>query len=501
MPEIFTSSTVKRSSPYILFFFLSLILYLPSVFFRDMFPPDEVRSLFIAKNLKTFHDFLFPPYAGEIYFQKPPLYLWILHFLSKAPFKNILLLPIIFNVFIASFIASTNYLFLKEDESWAKLSSLILLVLPIFYGLSVIVRMDLFFLFFIYLGFYFFSQGLKKESAFYLLFSSILGFLSVFTKGGLGIIFLFVLELGWTFLNRRGFLKALTVNLGSLFLVGLWLFSFSLLEPNYLRTMLFEQTLHRGFSASTHIGGFFYYLPFLVILFFPWSFFGWGYFFVRGPSSLKEKFFIFWLIAGFLILSIIQTKLPIYLLLLSIPFAGLSAKFILLPRAGLFKKWIFWSTVVLMAIFSLGAYFYFLVHNKEILPECAGWGLVLVLGALIFSLRGDFQRKIRVLFIFWALLLESINFLYMPYASKIQGLQRIATTLKKFKRDFKKVYVTEETLLGLSLYNLSRPVIFTQEVPSEGSFFILISKYNKNVPSEFKFISEVRKYRLYYKDG
>jgi len=342
MQEIYTLLK-RKNNPYILFFLLSILLYMPSSFFRFPFMPDEVRNLYIAKNISNFYEFFIPKYIDEYYFEKPPFYFWILKIFLKIKF-NYLILPIFLNSISSFVIASLNYSFFKKyNEEEAFLSSIIILTTGLFYGLNLIVRMDILFITFIFLSFISFLKG-------NIILSSVFTFLATFTKGPLGLFILVVNIFFAIFLkDKKIFLKSLLVLFLSLFLVFLWLFIFSKIEPRYFTIMFFRQTVSRALNPFNHREPFYFYILWFFPAFFPWSFLLIRYFLNLKSNNLTilEKVYIFWFLGGFILLSFIKSKLFIYLLILIIPFSGLVSKFIISKKINIKNFLIIWIFILI----------------------------------------------------------------------------------------------------------------------------------------------------------
>ncbi|MFH1318936.1 MAG: glycosyltransferase family 39 protein, partial [Candidatus Omnitrophota bacterium] len=314
---------LRLRKPYLLLFLLCLSLYLPASFLRSPIPPDEIRSIHIAQNMDTFKTLLIPTYLNQTYYDKPPLYFWALKGLLSISKFNYLFFPTLFNIFISWIILSVNFAFFKKQglEKTGLYSSLFLATAVIFYGMSVLLRMDIFFLCFIFLSIFYFWKNRTEERIFYLMLSVLFGFLAVFTKGALGIIFPLFVQVVMSVLARdkKSLGKAIGVNFCVVAVCGLWIFSFSRIDPQYFGKMVIDQTFSRGFGQSRHaflrLRSIFFYLPFLFLLFLPWSFFSIVYFFKikRKKLDFWEKVYLWWFWGGFIILSLLRSKMEMYL--------------------------------------------------------------------------------------------------------------------------------------------------------------------------------------------
>ncbi|RKY34714.1 MAG: hypothetical protein DRP69_03880 [Candidatus Duberdicusella sinuisediminis] len=416
MPETSTLFTKRKINPYLLFFLLCFFLYLPSVFFRSPLPPDEVRFLSIAKNIHNWKDFFFLKYLGSFYYDKPPLYFWFLKLFSLFNLTNSLFLPVLFNCFFSWGILSLNYFFFKKEgqPQIGLISSLILATTSIFYAMNVIVRMDILFLFFTLLSIYSFLFYLSSEKKFYLWIASLASFLAVFTKGALGIIFPFFLSISLSVIlkSKEILKKSFLTYLFSFFLVLFWLISFSQIDKDYFREMFYKQTLLRGIGETGHSRNFFYYFLYLIPLFLPYTILSLTCFSLK-LESVWEKLFLIWFIGGVFILSLISSKLSIYLLILSPSLSALLAKSLLESNKERLKKVLFNITGLFFVILWFSAYFYF-KFKKEFIPPVSFILLLVFLVVIFLMVRKKSWACFKVLFISWILVIYLSTFFFLP---------------------------------------------------------------------------------------
>jgi 4-amino-4-deoxy-L-arabinose transferase-like glycosyltransferase len=176
-----------RYLPYV--FFIAL---LPAMIFRDFSPANELRYLSIADEaIRQGHIFAFTNH-GELYADKPPLYLWII-MLGKMIFgKHQMWFLALF-----SFVPAIGIL--RVMDRWVqdifppkvRLTSCIMLMsCGMFLCLSVFLRMDMLMCMFITLALYSFWQTYTSADT-----ASKVGisfpvfiFLAIFTKGPIGIL-------------------------------------------------------------------------------------------------------------------------------------------------------------------------------------------------------------------------------------------------------------------------------------------------------------------------
>ena len=480
---------------------LACVLYLPSSFFRDLFLPDEARNVSIAENIHFPDNFLVPSYHGHAYYQKPPFYFWMIHPFAKAGKKA---LPFIIglSVLFSFLLIFINYLFVRKrgGEKTAVYSSFILSTSVLFYVMSSLVRMDIIFVFFTGVSLYLFYLSLEKEELSLALLSGVSGFLACFTKGGLGFFLPLIVETVFIlFPFKKKNLKYLLVStLVSLVLIALWITLFSFIDRSYFYHMLFKQTLGRAFFPASHGHPWFFYFPYILAASLPWSLLLLGYLLRKSRDrcfSQWERFSFIWLTAGFVLLSILKSKLVMYLLILSVPLANLSAEYIVKDRkaSGLLLK----ISLGLLAFLFSGASFYF--HSKIPFFYLALFLDAILVFSFFFSLTKAGKNVFWILGVSWILVLEAANFIYLPRISYDKGFKKISDFVKGGSISFDKVYVDKEKLLFLSLYFQDTPVVFSESLPiTQGRYVFISSNGNK---MNCKFLGKKGKFYIWYKNG
>jgi len=403
-----------------------MVLYLPSSFQRGLFAPDETRILEVTDSINSLDTAILPRYKGERYDAKPPFFFYILKAFLKIPLPP-LFLVILLNSLFSWGTALFLYEFFKKEKTSTLgfFSAVFLISSAMFYGMAVTLRMDTLFLFFIMASICFFWWGVEERKDLYLLFAGILTFLAVFTKGALGIVFPLLVQIGiFIFSQEKGAtLRGIfIVAFFSTALIFLWMWLYTLVDEDYYKRMIFRQTIERAFSAQhrSHTEGVLYYVPFLFLFFSPWTFLSIGYLvtFKKFVKTSWEKIFILWFFGGFIILSLIRVKLPIYLLLLSPPLASLTAKFFL-EGDEYFKKIAFYITVIFFLVFISAAYLYCRVQHYFV-PPYIMYIILLFILCLILAYKKVSYIKFVYFFIVWFVLIECLNLIYLPLVSKMR---------------------------------------------------------------------------------
>lgn len=307
---------------YLLFF----LLLLPPFFFRDYTAGNELRYLSIVDEALrnntwfTFHN------HGEAYADKPPLFFWGMMVLKLLTGTHCMWLIGCLTLLPVIGILGVMDRWMREQQMphhpWV--SNGLLLTTGIFLGSALVIRMDMLMLFFIVLALYTFYRmyrGNGRVQDKWLL--PLWVFLAVFSKGPIGI--LIPLVVIPVFLASVRQLRTLGRYLGFpfwgvLLLLCFGWFGMTYLEggDEYLHNLLVKQTVGRGINSFRHHHPFWYYLPRL-----PWSFAPWTLLYVvvlvagirkKLLAGDTERFFLTVILVTFVMLSLVSSKLDIYLL-------------------------------------------------------------------------------------------------------------------------------------------------------------------------------------------
>lgn len=336
---------------------------LPILLLRDFTPSNELRYLSIADEaIRNGNLFAFTNH-GIPYADKPPLYLWIV-MLGKVLFgKHCMLFLSLFSL-IPAFV--TVHVFDKWvtpylKDGYRNMGQMMLLSCGLFLGMGVVLRMDMLMCMFIVLSLYTFykmlrGEGNQKLNSF--LFP-VYVFLAIFSKGPVGIMVpLFSIIV---FLAITGRIRTLGRYWGwktwgiLIALCALW---FGLVYWDggqaYLDNLLFHQTIDRAVDSFHHKRPFYYYLVSVWYSIFPWSLLVIGVVCVGIYRKLiytdLQKLFLTVVVVTFVMLSVISSKLQVYLLP-AFPFMVYLA-LLLLPEFK-WNRWIAFSLAVPAVAFAL----------------------------------------------------------------------------------------------------------------------------------------------------
>lgn len=272
----------KRHS-YLSIVLLYILLFIPIICTRFQDLRNEIKYLVVTDQFLAEKNLFILRYLNELYPDKPPLYFWILglsKFISKTYFPMI---AIILGSLIPSFIIAIifyKFIIRLKDKDMVFSSTFSLILLPLFTGLGVFLRMDMLMTMFItlslYLFFGFYYKWFPINKKYLLLFYTFI-FLGLFTKGIAGLALPILIPIIFLLFERKlSFLKEINLYIGILFvifLVGLWFFLIYISPSGkeYLMLMVGQETVGRIVKSKAHIKPFYYYITVLPPLVFPYT--------------------------------------------------------------------------------------------------------------------------------------------------------------------------------------------------------------------------------------
>jgi 4-amino-4-deoxy-L-arabinose transferase-like glycosyltransferase len=333
----FTRLPTKPHQQIILILLLGVVILGSGIGLRDPWPADEPRFALIARDMVDSGEWFFPRRGGELYPDKPPLFMWsqALMYQLTGSLRIAFLLP--------NLIASLLTLCLVYDAGrrlWRPrvglMASLFLLVTPQFVLQAKAGQIDAMVAFWVAMGVYGFLRHLLQGPDWKWLY---LGFAAcgfgIITKGvGFLPILLFI---PWLWARRRGHARSLApgslwphVLFGPLLMlaaVALWLVPMLIQveladDPAfaaYRDNILIKQTGERYAAPSHHFKPFWYYLTNVVtalwlpvFLLLPWAVPAWRRRITRGDA--RYSLLIGWVVLVILFFSISPAKRGVYLL-------------------------------------------------------------------------------------------------------------------------------------------------------------------------------------------
>ncbi|HEY3174510.1 MAG TPA: glycosyltransferase family 39 protein [Candidatus Polarisedimenticolia bacterium] len=323
-PRELARRAVAPHRPVLALALLAMALYLPSVWLRDPWNPDEPRYAEVAREMVSRGDYVLPHLNGEVYGEKPPLFFWLgilAGGLPGVPFESgtrlvsalaaLLTLLLTYNMgrrlideqagWLAALVLATSSMFILHATSGVIDGTLTLIVTAAI------------------------ASGLRAREegspVLWALFYLLMG-LAVITKGPVG----FVIPAGVLLLTAfqeegaRG-LRALHPAWGILIVAGvaaLWLApAISRGGREYAEVILFKQNVGRAYESWHHKEPAQFFLKVFPVSFAPWIVLVpsavYGAWKARG-SQKGERVALTWFAFTFLFFSMISGKKTRYLL-------------------------------------------------------------------------------------------------------------------------------------------------------------------------------------------
>ncbi len=319
-----------RQHPLAVVFAFVTVCVLPMMILRDPSPSNELRYLSIVEEaLEGGHFFCFYN-QGIPYTDKPPLFFWLLMFFRLFCSSTCMWLPILFTALIPSFVTVAvmdRWLRLASGEQsalWRVASAAFFLAGMLVMIQTFFLRMDMLMTMFIVLALFTFwkmytGRDVRKADRWLL---PLYIFLALFTKGPVG--FFAPVLIIVAFLTLEKSLKRLPEFLGwrqwlvMLLLFGGWILG-AWLEGGgeYIRSLLFHQTLDRAVNAFTHKQPFWWYIPTLLYTVLPYTLLMIPavvfLYTKRDPSDSFGRLLLTSIAVIFVMLSAFSGKLAIYL--------------------------------------------------------------------------------------------------------------------------------------------------------------------------------------------
>jgi 4-amino-4-deoxy-L-arabinose transferase-like glycosyltransferase len=293
-----------------------------------LWEPDEGRYADIAREMLESGDFVTPRVNGEIYLDKPPLVYWVTaaglaawgNGETGARFGQVL--------FALGTIGVTWRIGrLLFGDRRGELAALVLASSGLFFGGSHLLTLDLALAFFVTLTVFFFLRGARAGAAggswFMAMWAAAAGTL---TKGPIGVVLPGLAIAGFLWLRRDGprlrDLRPLSGALLFLAIAAPWYVVVSLRNPEFAGYFFVHEHLARFFTTvHRRTGPWYYYVIIAFAGLLPWS--------LLLPIHLtRQRHRIFsravarseagalvlsWFVPAFLLFSLAQSKLPLYL--------------------------------------------------------------------------------------------------------------------------------------------------------------------------------------------
>lgn len=392
----------------IVLFVLCSVALLPLMLLRDATVSNELRYLSIVDEaLREGHLFAFFNH-GVPYADKPPLFFWLM-MAGKLVFGCHSMLYLSLLSLIPAFVT------LAVLDRWCasalpaglRTAAAVSLMSTFYFAASAVtVRMDMLMTMFITLALYTFYRIQEGDRRLILRIAfPVYVFLAIFSKGAVG--FLVPLLCVPVFLLVKRQLRSIGhywgwITWGILALLcSLWFWlAYREGGGEYLRNLLFHQTVDRAVNAFDHSAPFYYYLLHYWYIMLPWCVLSAGTiaiaFIRRSKMDDRARFMACSAGTILVMLSLVSSKLDIYFL----PAVGLTiyASFMLLPGLSN-RKFVRWALIVPLGIAALAlpvAFFVTRGYGPDTLPGSIS-PLVLVpleigsVAAIVAAFRDDIR--------------------------------------------------------------------------------------------------------------
>lgn len=407
-------------------YLLLFIAVLPLFIFRDYTLANELRYISIADEaLREGHLFTFYNH-GAAYADKPPLYLWLVTLGRMIFAGNTAGLM----TFMSLFSVIPALMILRIMNRWVKpfipsvparrAGQLMLYTSVYFIGSAVVLRMDMLMCLFIVLALHTFwriysgtSEDERHQLRDKLLFP-LWVFLAVFTKGPVGIlvplvtvIVFLLIKRDWRRIGTYWGLRTWGILLG---LCAIW-FGAVYAEGGtaYLDNLLVKQTAGRAVDAFHHKAPFWYYgvsiwyslAPWspLVIGVLVWGLWNWR----RMVTTDLERLFLVAALSTFAVLSMVSSKIQIYLLP-AFPFFIYIA--VLWMARGGTRVWMKWFVGIPAGVLALTLPGVFIAArfvpelpllDSAFVPAAAALTSLAAIGCIVWLWRGRINTAITTL--------------------------------------------------------------------------------------------------------
>ena len=308
-----------------------IILYATVVCCRPLLPVDETRYVSVAWEMFLSHGW-FKPLTMNFapYHHKPPMLFWLIN-LSWFVFgvsRAAALIPVMLASGLVVYLTGTLGQILFPDQLQNKTRARLVMAASVpFIAYSTLMMFDMTIAVFVLLALIVITRYARQRRAIDITWLGLVLGLGVLTKGPVAylyVIFPILLAPFW----QRDFSKApgwyggcLAAILLSGLVVAIWLVPVLELSSNqFALTLIWKQTAGRmtGHFANVHGHPFYFYLPFLPLVFVPWIFLPFFWHSARRfKSRLSEydgtRFVLCWIVPVFIAFSLIRGKQPHYL--------------------------------------------------------------------------------------------------------------------------------------------------------------------------------------------
>lgn len=326
--------SLSRRQWFVDIIFLNILLILFYTLWLGSYPlftPDEGRYGEIAREMVATGDYITPRLDGVAFLDKPIFYYWLQTIAIQLLGVNewaLRIFPALFGVMgcLITYICG-RHLF---DRHTALLAAMILATTPLYFSNAHYANLDLEVSVLISGSLLCQITGfqLTKPSRHYFLYASyVFAALACLTKGLIGIVFPLLIGGAWIVILRRwDIFKKIQLLAGAIIFIAIvlpWYLMAQSVNPKFLHYFFITQQISRFLSVSdfNNKTPFWFYIPIILIGFFPWSIFIAEAFYhnfrcisQRVAKHPVELFLLLWISIIFLFFSVPHSKTIGYIL-------------------------------------------------------------------------------------------------------------------------------------------------------------------------------------------
>ena len=422
-----------------------LIILLTALLTRPLLPVDETRYASVAWEMWSRGDFLVPYLNGEPYSHKPPLYFWLIHagwwlfgvheWVVRAIAPMLALLTLLAT-------ANLAHKCWPDDIATARLAPWIVFGSIFFTGFFSWVQIDLLLVLFTVLAITGIVTVARGSRAGWLLTGIAIG-LGVLAKGP--VMLLQVLPVAllaplWKRDVRQHFWWSwyagvvASVMVGTVIALAWALPAAEAGGDAYREAILWGQTANRMVQSFAHAHPVWWYLPWLAVLFAPWILLPWCWSAVRRAGISRDeglRFCLVWLVAVFLLMSLVSGKQIKYLLPLVPAFALMLARVLSRMDSRIIQQRPWLLTGVLLVTGGLLAVLPFVMESAPWINDIHPlWGVLLMVAAVALLLQkslppADYPQRLTLFSVLVVLVLHFGIFKTAAPAYDVQAASRV----------------------------------------------------------------------------
>ena len=294
--------------PFVLLFFLLLGSY-------PLAEPDEARNGEIVREMVEEGRWIPPTLNGQVRYQKPPLYYWILGLAAKVWGLGEFSIRFL-SAFSAFVLVLLLVLWGERLFHNGAISALVFASFPLVFVYSKVARMEMFFTALVSLSVYFSWRALRSDEMLSWILSSLFAALAFLTKGPVVFVFLFSAIVPYMLVVKVLNLRRVLLWFLFFFLVVTPIFfALERFSPGYCYAFFWKENVLRYLTPMFHRQKPWYYFILVLLLgAFPWT----ALALKKGWDTLllyDELFLLFgWVFIPLVFFSLSKSKLPHYIL-------------------------------------------------------------------------------------------------------------------------------------------------------------------------------------------